>query len=292
MRSCWVVVVAVAGMMGGCGFNPLRPTDHVRSPLVITVDDTFLRSVYPDIPDTAKVYGMGTVFAPKWTGQFSAKVYLGTDWKNVGSLKIRRYLVTGEEYTIALWCDGRMIVEGIAVRKSTLTWVEYQGSKPWGNLWNTFSLERDKLDSVQVYVEGDNRSSMVSTPIVYDGWSETIDDSCKTLNGPTADPSYPVMLESNLSWGSGVQTLLYWDSKNSQYGKVFRALATGGNNDYYVVVTVASQSPFRRTWGVYAGARVELEHLFKVTSRWYVFLFGFKSDGTLIQLGDNRCSST
>lgn len=251
--------------------------------------------LYPDIPPDAEVYGMGTLFYPQWNGNFNSKVNLGITWSEIGTLKIHRWIVIGSEYTVALYVDGRTIVEGIMIKGVELTNYELDGEPPYsfyGHMWAAFSLGIDPTTSeLYVYQGGeDDRERMASIRVVYDGWSESIPDSCAYLNGPPADPSYPAFFQSNLSWGQ--DTPLYWQAEGA-YAKWYRAFATGDSSDYYMVVTVTGgQDPYRRTWGIYAGP-TELHYFFRLSEQWYAFIAGFNPDGSVNQPGDdNRCGPT
>lgn len=245
---------------------------------------------YPldDIPADAPVYGLGPVF-PGWNGSFGSKYYLGLWGENV---EVEFWVETGRRYPLALWVDGRTIVEGITICDSLLTHVYLEGGSPWAHLWTEFLIGLDDGQDPFVQTYDDNRWQMASAPMFYDGWSDYLPDSLQYLNGPPANENYPAYWESNMSWGQS--TPLYWDNVYNYWNKWFRVLALENNDDYYGVITVQGQDPYRRTWGVNIDG-AELWHFWHppgTPDDWLVFRFGFNTDGTINQLEDNRLSWT
>jgi len=270
---------------------PPEPGSESRTTMGIDGSDN-LNALYPDIHDTANVYGMGTMFE-EWNGSFGSKVYL-CEWSEIGNLTIDRLVCIGYEYTVALYVDGRMITEEISICDSLLWHTEFDGNQsPWAYIWNTFSLHLDpEMENVYVYRGEDNRSMMASCRFVYDGWSETCPSS--GLNGPAASPNYPAFLESNLSYGQ--RTPMYWQQAEGAYAKWYRVLTSSevDSGRYNVAFSVDGQSPYLRIWGAYVGSQ-ELWHLYQVLpppDAWYVFRFGVNPDGTINQGEDNRVAST
>jgi len=271
---------------GGGGIPPGIGDTHIT----LSIGDyDNLHLLYPDVPDTANVYGIGNTFH-EWTGQIGSMVYL-CEWSQIQNLQINRLINTGYWYTVALYVDGRTITEEIAIRDSTLWNTKYEDAAPYVHPFACYALARDQVtDSVVVLRDVDNRNLMASIRVVYDGWSETCPEP--ELNGPPASINYPAFVESNLTWGQ--RSRMYWQPAEQAYAKWFRVLSVSGQtNTHNLAITVDGQTPYERTWGVYIGA-TELWHKFwpNPGDPWFMYLLGVNQNGSVNQGPDNRTSWT
>lgn len=300
-----VIVIGIALTLIGCGLDAEKGANYTLvgsgggnppgigdTRVTLSIGDyDNLHLLYPDVPDTANVYGMGTMFY-EWDpdSAMQTMVYL-CEWVDVDHLEIVRLVNSGYWLGVALYVDGRTITEEITIRDTVLVHTYYESSPPYVHSYASFALARDQAtDSVVVLKGVDNREQMASVRVVYDGWSETCPEP--ELNGPPASINYPAYVESNLTWGQ--RSRMYWQPTEQAYAKWFRVLSVSGQtNTHNLAITVDGQAPYERTWGIYIGA-TELWHKFwpNPEDPWFLFLFGINQNGSVNQGPDNRTGWT
>lgn len=286
-----VCIVAILILVAGCA-NLEKPTGTERDISGninrMGMNQEIFYGAYlnqtDDIPDNAKVYGLGNFFIG-WSYFTPVYLYTWLEWEN--GFEYEAPVVTGAEYEAVIYVSDEtggkkyFFVQGLQVNGVDLTYFR-KGSD--GYLVAAFIVETDGIS----FPGTSNVEKLYSKLFQYKGGDIGVPEECKERAESPVNASYQIYVESDVFWGQSVKL----DWTGSIYSKEFEVLAQGGKQDNYFVPTCSTQLPYRRTFGVAVSDTI-LHYLKKYSDGWYWHVCGFDTNcgGVLQETEDNLCQT-